>query len=869
MVVFGTLAGFVLPVMPVLQAAETTANSITGRVVVRETGGAVSDAQVVALRNGLPAKTASTNANGAYQINPVIDGTYELIVRPTTISTTVSPAWVFDATPTSVTLPPSATGVDLLVEAASVTIVGQLVAPSGNDFSGSNRAWVRAENQEGRGNTVLADAQGNFAVKVLPGAILLRFTFENESWIEPTTLRGAVYQGEVGETVDTGSFNVLIKQAQIAGTVNVVRATGAPIAAPAGIPVRAWRLDGAEFAETETKSDGSYQLNVISGTWQIRAVPELNRQYGAPPAYYIPAEAPQVVILRTTTATATQQLAVAVADVTLQGQAVDGTSNANPLPPVNSSDADGRAYALYRDQRGRLSYGPAAPLRDGKFTLRLASTVATTYSVGLYFPPDAPYTALAQAQVRVGTTTSPVSIPVAQDNSSISGTLQQRNGAPQTGVPALISAMSDRGGWARTRVNSLNGTYNLSVVSTDLSGRGGTFWRVRAIVDPVTGYLVQQPRVQRAFLPYNNGEGADVNLNFTVAQPDAIINGRVTRPLPNGQLEPVRGARVVVREQVAEANAAYVREVYTDRFGSYRVRVPASTYRVSVIDVRPQDRPLLNQVLLPPAAQTVTVASSGEVEANLRFRVATAFVNGSVSYNGQPKAALVRARASDGAVTTARASQNGTFTLPLVAGLSWTIEAVSSDQDQFLRSERRNITPVAGQSSLPQPLTLVIAEPIPDTQAFYFDVAEDQTFVMSNGAQVQIPAGAIAATGNAALLVQPLPELAADAGVTPVSFGYRLKIVDGERRLVSRFNTPITLMIPYTDEQLAVLGMSADRLVPSYWDEASSSWKPVEQVSVVPDNNGGGTVQIVVDHFTDYALLGAAGTRTFLPVTIR
>lgn len=87
---------------------------------------------------------------------------------------------------------------------------------------------------------------------------------------------------------------------------------------------------------------------------------------------------------------------------------------------------------------------------------------------------------------------------------------------------------------------------------------------------------------------------------------------------------------------------------------------------------------------------------------------------------------------------------------------------------------------------------------------------------------------------------------------------------------ITHFNTPVTIVLLFTAAQLSALGMTADRLVPSYWDEATASWKPVPNVVVSQDAiTGDGTVNIQVDHFTDFALITITGGMVFLPITLR
>ncbi len=809
---------------------------------------AVTDALVVASHSGTT-RAAPTDANGSYSLNGLAAGTYALSVRPATITTT-SPDWVYTGDAVLVNVPPTETQ-NLSVQPATVTINGQVAAPNGEPFTAPNRAWVRAENQEGQGNTVQVAADGSFSIKVLPGVVLLSLRLENDTWEAPTTLRGSVYYAEAGETIIVDRLQVVVKTAQISGTVSNLN-SALPVA---GIPVRAWRLDGAEFEQTVTDSLGNYSLAVISGTWLLPAVPLESSDY-------VPAQPPQRVVLPNDTATATKNLLIATSDISIEGRTVDSASG-EPL----SSGVTGRAYALYRAADGKqVLMGPSAAIRDGVFTLKLASSVAQNYSIGLYFPPDVPYTALSRVTVNGSQT---LDIPIMADNSRINGVVEDRNGTVVSGVAGSVWAASDSGGWAYTRVNPLDGSYTLSVSATDLTGKGGSTWAVRAFVDPTSGYIVQRPRLQRVFLPYNNGEGSTANLDFTLVATASFgtVQGVVTAP--NGT--PLPGVRVAVRELSSDAAAAYSRWTYTDRLGRYRLRVPAGSYRVSAhYGERLRDRPIRDQ-LIEPAPLSVTVAANGQQNADLRFRPSDTRVAGQVRYNGNPYPALVRARSADGATVAVRARADGSFTLGLKANLQWTIAAVASDQSSFLRSNSLTIIPAPATTPimLDTPLVLTTTADLPDSQAFVFSANEDQLFAMADGSQVQVPAGALAESGNVALTVRPLPELTEVGEVQPVSFGYRLHAYDELRRPITHFLRPVTLLIPFSAEQLAALGITPDQLVPAYWDEASASWKLVDNVAVIPNASGGGTVQITVDHFTDFALLASTGGRTYLPLVVR
>jgi hypothetical protein len=863
----GMLTAVVL--LAVLLSSVSANSSNPGQPLLNDIGGIVSfagtdkpviGAEVVTARANL-VRVATTNERGEYTISDLIGGSYTVSVRPVEPPSTVSPDWVFTDEPQVIDLPPSRQ-VNLSVTTADVTVVGSLAAPGSIGFSEGNRAWVRAENQEGQGNTVQVSADGQFSIQVLPGAVLLRVVLENPAWATAPEVTGMAYFGESGETIlvdgDPGTtaidpIGIDLKAASITGQVRVQG--GASSEPGVAIPVRAWRIDGTEYEQTLTDEAGNYVLPITEGSWLIRAVPGSGQDF-------VPAESPQLQRGVQTGEERQQDLLIAVADVEISGRAVDSVSG-----EALGAGADGRVYSLYRDPASsKAIMGPAAALVDGEFTLKLAASVAMSYSVGLHFPMDGEYTALSRAQLNLNNPPASLDIPVAADNSRISGTLRNRDGSAARGVPAVVLGASDSGGWARTYVNPVTANYRLDVVSTELRGNGGSTWRVRPIVDPSTGYVLQRPALERVFLPYNNGEGSNVGgIDFTVIDIDSL--GRISGQVLGPGDEPAKYARVAISEISADSSTALRVWTYTNREGWYERAVPPGRYRVTAYWWRQGNR------IIDPAPVQVEVATEQQVAANLSFRSSDVTLSGSVSYQGAAYPGLVRARSEDGAVVHSRAQDDGQYELALRSGLSWTIQAVSSDESSFLRSQAEQAIPAISNSTATLPeLVLELAAPIPESQIFSFEAELDQIFTMGDGSQVQVPAGAIQSSGSTILTVRPLPELQSAGNLEPISFGYRLNAYDSNRRPLSKFASPVTLILPFAASDLAALGVTPEQLVPAYWDEATSSWKPVENVIVVVDQNGDGEVQISVDHFTDFALLAGLNSgalQSYLPVIIQ
>ncbi|NJN67246.1 MAG: hypothetical protein HC884_11310 [Chloroflexaceae bacterium] len=677
-------------------------------------------------------------------------------------------------------------------------------------------------------------------------------------------------------------------RATITGQVRV-RGGGA---APAGIPVRAWRIDGPGYAQTRTtaaspyapdspydpeppygeEQSGFYQMKVVSGTWAIQAMPLPNQPYAI-------GEFPRLVLVTTDTTTVTQDLLIieTEANITIHGQTVEKDTG-EPL----TDGVYGHAYAWYYDPQMRLSVpilGPVVPIRSGVFTMSLSSSAAPTYTIGVKFPPRVPYTAVSQVTVPVeGSGPLSVTIPIVRNNSHIQGVLLDSANQVVTSQEALVWATSNHGGLAHTWVNPDDGSYDLAVASMDKGGKGGSTWRVRLFLSPHGDYIVKLPRMHKVFVEYRGGEGTTVSgVDFHLIGRDTLgqIDGHVTGPAsllaPGGT--PMALIPVVAREVSDSTNGdepPFVRWSLTGLDGHYRLTVPAGTYRVYAHSSNLLRRMFGLPSLIDPAPAMVSVNEQGQETADLQFREPDVQAEGQVVYasdpyqaEGLPHAALVRARSSDGVRVHAVAGEDGQYQLALKGGLTWEIVAVSSDGDAFFMSRPVTIQPVA--SPVPvvvDDLVLRKVGTLPDRQAFVFDAATDQTLTLSDGSQIQLPAGTLADSGTVVLTVEPLPELFSSGGAEPVSFGYRLRTYTDTGIPIWRMMQPVTLILPFAAEQLTELGITMDQLVPASWDSTNQSWVPLENVIVTPDDQGGGTVTITIEPFGESSSLqeGTTGT---------
>lgn len=824
-------------------AAPSATYTLTGKITLLDGSTAVTDATVIAIQAGQPKQTGDTNGAGDYFITLPVGGDWNINILPHETVATTSPAWVYTGGVVidTIVADPGNTALNLMVTTATAQVTGTLLVPAPDapaTFTGGNAASVRVADQEGQGNTVQVASDGTFTVNVLPGDIEVHVGLKNVLWAPDPTLAGSVW------TIPSGTFPIpttapnplqlLKKQASITGTVLDDLGHAAK-----GIPVRAWRLDASE-ADTTVSSltDGSYTLNVLNGIWEIWAVPD-------PSQPYVSADSPQTVVIISPTGSKVQDLNIITADVTVTGTVVD--SHNVPISPA----PNGRVIPTYLDKDGVhwRQFTNGTPITGGTYTLKLSSSLSSHYRLHTAFPNLQGYTEITAPSldlVKGQTTYTDVNLPIAADNSTISGHLVDQSAAVKTGLAGAVYGASDGGAFAVRRVNPVDGSYSFNVAASNLNGNGGTFWWLHAFVDPTSTFVVARPRVQKVFLPYNiNGTGTNATgIDFTVVKLDATIKGTVTDP----SSVPVPFAKVMVNQQVATPGTGFNRWVLTGIDGKYSVTVPAGTYKVRADHFK----------WISPVPQIVTVASLGTVTQDLQFRAFDATISGKVTYLGLPHPAMVRAWTSDGAHTWIPAVQNLAgnyiYVLRVNSGDTWHIQAVGEDGSDFLKSTVSVITTVAGPNK-GNDLDLQKVSSLPGAVVFSFDPTVAQVLTLSDGSEVDIPANAMATSGTVTVIVRPLPELANDGVTSPVSFGYRLLAYDELGTPIDHFNAAVTLVMPYTAAQLTDLGVTPADLIPSYWDLGTNSFKPVDNYTVTQNSDGSGSLNLQVMHFTDYAVM--------------
>ncbi len=120
------------------------------------------------------------------------------------------------------------------------------------------------------------------------------------------------------------------------------------------------------------------------------------------------------------------------------------------------------------------------------------------------------------------------------------------------------------------------------------------------------------------------------------------------------------------------------------------------------------------------------------------------------------------------------------------------------------------------------------------------------------------------------LLMQPTHELPGDQHALR---GFTLEAHDSDGNLIMHFTKPYTLVISYTDAQLAALGIDEADLNLAFWN--GSAWVNVLPCAGCGVDTVNNRLTAVLDHFTEFALLSGVPTagdgkiRLYLPMVRR
>jgi hypothetical protein len=496
--------------------------------------------------------------------------------------------------------------------------------------------------------------------------------------------------------------------------------------------------------------------------------------------------------------------------------------------------------------------GNGQPLVNGVATLRLPPGDGIVIGIG--FPPGSNYLSAQSVPISTRTTASQV-VPITLSLPDVTITGRLLNGAsPVTGVRAQVFAMS-KGGGAQADVDQATGTFKLKVQS-------GRKWFLGLFLPPDSNLSWWPSAGAPPEVDLSSAQsGSSVEFTFSVTSNDGAVAGTVRDPSGN----PMAGAFVAVLapSDTPGRPPRFVGGAETNAQGQYTVRVQSGqTYRVEA-HVAPNKG--FERGYIAPAAQTCAPTSwtSGTCTLTFQFKTSDATISGGVTdSSGAPAEAFVRAWSDNGGNGFARTAADGSFSISATAGDRWHVQAIQESTaadgtKSFTVSTVRNLTTVAGANA-GNSLVLGSATTLPTALTTTFDATTMRVLTLSNGMKLTIPAGALATSGQVTVRATPKSQLPAQDTAQPLDIGYTLEATDANGSPITKFNANVTIEIPYDATKLRQ-GTSEGDLVPSYYDTATGTWKKAENVTIDATNN---VAIILVDHFTDFAVLATTQTAT-------
>lgn len=140
-----------------------------------------------------------------------------------------------------------------------------------------------------------------------------------------------------------------------------------------------------------------------------------------------------------------------------------------------------------------------------------------------------------------------------------------------------------------------------------------------------------------------------------------------------------------------------------------------------------------------------------------------------------------------------------------------------------------------------------------------------------NGIQFTIPGGAVAQPSMVTLATLPPPTLPNEQRAL---YGFRGLATTLGGQTITTFAKPYTLRIPYTDAQLAALGITdPTTLNLLFWN--GSAWTPMLPCTGCGVDTANKVITVIADHFTDFAVAGQGtaevpgAAQIYLPIVKR
>ena len=839
----------------------------------------------------------TTNASGVATFTSLTDGDYMLGIDPGSLAAASSTV-TFNSAPQPFTVSATSLTKNFIVSGggSSVTISGTVTGPANTSvdiFASSNNGFSRTtKTLTGAAVAYSIPVSTNTTYNVGVGPAMPEAFFTPGAPPPPPPTFTFMPPPNISVTVGTTSvsgknFSLTTASKTITGTV--LDSTGSAVS-NAGVFARP--LSNSSGAEVgfgtggQTNTSGSFTLNVVPGTYLVGVfkggmpnvpdqqitVPESGANTPASLAFSLGAGTSLTI-----SGTVKDDGGNAIPYAGVNAHKVVSTSNTNPIGGGTGNfvggptDSNG-AYTLYVDAGAWIveAFAPGfgklgsktltvntSSLSGQDFsaqTLSLGTITGTTtkasviqqgvmvraegsaganmavsdangvytlkvpegsYTVTCFFPGVGEGTPLEGVAVTTNTTSYSNNCAVA---APITITVNLTDGTnPVTGAYIDVRSSSGRGnGTNVSATSSANAVYTVTVPPGTYTVRAG---------HPSYGTIGSTGSVSSTqTITYTTAGGAMRAVTGTVTDGSAGINGAWVSltGIPTGQTNTITiGAQ-------------------TDSTGAFTLNVPAGTYTIHANK---------GGYIASGADATVTVAGAAVSAGTITLTASTQTISGTVTLNSAGvSGAYVDASASGGGFAVAQTDSAGAYSLAVKNG-TWTVRA------HAMGYEGGPTTVTVNGNSPTQGITLTAISGFVSKPEHQETVTPTAGGLLTNSDigsnfKMNIPANALG-TGSNAVTVKTqtyttLPN--PSSGSVLAKNGLSFSAVDSSGQPIKTLNSPITIVIPYTEADIPTGKTEAD-LVFGTWNGTDYETLPTTVDTV---NN---TLTVTISHFSSFAPL--------------
>ena len=736
--------------------------------------------------------------------------------------------------------------VNFNVVKANSTVKGTILNPDG---SPARNVHVNASKMDGPGNGGPTDHDGKFQFKVISGKYFLGIHSDNQRLSAPELK----FDIKDGETKNLGSIKLIKKNSVIKGKITNANGVGIP-----NMRIHAWSPDSPGGGnEAETNGEGSYTMYVKNGYFEV--MPSMGHDnmyiYNGPPK--------NVNIGKNETKTGVN-FKMTKTNARIQGDVVEEGSG------KKITDLHGHVEAMSFN-----GPGGGGRMENGSFNINV---VAGKYQLTAWLPPDMGYSPIPKEVTAIADKTVTQNLILGKDNATIRGMVVNAS----TGKPITDLGNSRAEIFFHNENHSFKHAFVQPDGSYSVSLRAGK-WFMGTWIDPESGYMNQEFHE-----PIQVGADKTVVKTIKLQKANSEITGKVLDDKGN----PMAHAWIWADNHMFMEGKAkgpfdggnvISTHTETDEDGNFSIPIVAGKFEVGA-GVKPE------LGLMNPDIQEVDVSPDSPANITFQFSKPDGYVTGKVTHeNGDPLSGFGFVWAwSEKGKHSGTPVMNGEYSLPLTKNDTWHVGADTDDGEFFYHSEDISLT--VGDD-VNQTLDIVLQKGfnIPPPTSTSFDPSQTTTITLEDGTTINIPANAMSSSSS----IASMRMTAAEGGDSPSSsggnvtvtatpkggmyhqkndapmtgMGYNLEAFDADKQSITSFNSDVTIIMPYTDEQLEEAGVDEENLIGKYWDETSGAWKKPDNVVVDTEAN---EITLRTRHFSDYAIVitGGAVASTNLPTKI-